>query len=95
MSVRTELETSLSLLRAWLSGDYTGVSAQSVVLVLAGLAYLLAPMDAIPDVLPGVGLIDDLTVLSFVFGQLKGELVQFREWADASAQMSTGMSNRT
>ena len=79
-SIRSDVKTSAELLRAWISGSYTGVATQSVVLLVAGLAYLIAPVDAMPDVLPGIGLIDDATVLSFVFGQLGRELEQFKLW---------------
>lgn len=34
------------------------------VLVVAVLAYLINPLDAIPDALPGIGLTDDLAVLA-------------------------------
>jgi uncharacterized membrane protein YkvA (DUF1232 family) len=85
-SVRSDLRTSLALVRAWVSGRYAGVSTQGVVLVVAGLAYLVTPVDAIPDVLPGVGLLDDLTVLGFVFGQLQQELAQFQDWQAASSK---------
>jgi uncharacterized membrane protein YkvA (DUF1232 family) len=84
-SVRMDLQTSLSLVRAWLSGRYSGVSPQSIVLVVAGLVYLLTPVDALPDVLPGIGFVDDVAVLSFVFGQLRQELAAFTEWLDQSA----------
>lgn len=83
-SVRLELRTSLALIRAWLSGGYSGVSTQAIVLVVAGLAYLITPVDAIPDVLPGIGFVDDLTVLGFVFGQIRRELVAFQEWQAAA-----------
>jgi uncharacterized membrane protein YkvA (DUF1232 family) len=36
------------------------------VIVIAGLLYFLAPIDAIPDVIPGMGFVDDLVVLSAI-----------------------------
>jgi uncharacterized membrane protein YkvA (DUF1232 family) len=84
-SVRTDLQTSLALVRSWMSGEYLGVSYQSAVLVVAGLVYLATPVDAIPDVLPGMGFIDDLTVLSFVFGRIGKELELFRKWHTTSS----------
>lgn len=83
-SVGSELRTSLALVRAWLSGGYSGVSIQAIVLVVAGLTYLATPVDAVPDMLPGIGLVDDLTVLGFVFGQIRRELVAFQEWQAAA-----------
>lgn len=39
-------------------------------LVIAALVYLVNPLDAIPDILPGVGLADDLAGLAFVLERL-------------------------
>jgi len=40
-------------------------------LLLAGLfAYLASPLDLVPDVIPGVGQIDDLLLLAFVLRRL-------------------------
>ncbi len=36
------------------------------VIVIAGLLYFLAPIDAVPDVIPGIGFVDDLVVLSAI-----------------------------
>lgn len=39
-------------------------------LVLAALVYLINPLDAIPDALPGLGLADDLAVLALALERL-------------------------
>lgn len=39
-------------------------------LVIAALVYLINPLDALPDVLPGIGLADDLAVLSVTLERL-------------------------
>lgn len=40
--------------------------ARYKVMVIAGLLYFLAPIDAIPDAIPGLGFVDDLFVLSVI-----------------------------
>jgi uncharacterized membrane protein YkvA (DUF1232 family) len=40
------------------------------VLVIAALVYLINPLDAIPDVLPGIGFADDLAVLALTLERL-------------------------
>ena len=35
-------------------------------IVIGGLLYFLAPIDAVPDVIPGIGFVDDLVVLSAI-----------------------------
>ena len=39
--------------------------------IVSALGYLICPVDAIPDILPGVGLTDDLAVLAALLGLLK------------------------
>jgi uncharacterized membrane protein YkvA (DUF1232 family) len=75
-----DLQTALRLARAWSRRDYRGVTRGSIVLVIAGLLYLLSPIDAIVDAIPVVGFLDDALVLGWVFRQVRWELDAFREW---------------
>ena len=48
------------------------------------LLYLISPLDAVPDVIPGAGLVDDVAVILFVVGTLAGALKKYA--VDAAAQ---------
>ena len=41
-------------------------------LIIGGLLYLVLPFDTIPDILPGVGLLDDVAVIGFIWKKLHG-----------------------
>mgnify|MGYP003291896347 CR=1 FL=1 len=43
--------------------------------IVGALLYLILPADLIPDVIPGIGLIDDVTVLMMVFNEVSKYLV--------------------
>jgi len=75
-----DLQTALRLARAWSRRDYRGLTRGSIVLVVAGLLYLVSPIDAIIDAIPVVGFLDDALVLGWVFRQVRWELDAFREW---------------
>jgi len=75
-----DLQTALRLVRAWSRHDYRGVTRSTIVLVVAGLLYLLSPIDAIVDAIPVLGFLDDALVLGWVFRQVRWELDAFREW---------------
>jgi uncharacterized membrane protein YkvA (DUF1232 family) len=47
------------------------VSAKSKILVGAVIAYFLSPLDVIPDLLGGLGLVDDLAIALFAIEELK------------------------
>jgi len=65
---------------AWWRGEYRAVSPKALVTIVAGLLYFVSPLDAIPDWLLGVGLLDDIAVLGWVLKTVSDELDAFRAW---------------
>lgn len=45
-----------------------------------GLLYFIIPMDLIPDVIPFIGFIDDIAVLTTIINSLQVELIKYRDW---------------
>ncbi|WP_226063924.1 YkvA family protein [Kaistella polysaccharea] len=50
--------------------------------ILPGLAliYLISPIDIIPDWIPGIGILDDLAILTFAIPLLVKEAEKFIAW---------------
>jgi len=61
-------------------GKYKDYSKGSFTLIVAGMTYLVCPIDAIPDAIPVAGLIDDAAVLIFVLSKVGGELERYSSW---------------
>lgn len=83
--VKEDLHLLQALCVAWWRGDYRRIERQALLAVVGALLYFLTPVDAIPDWLPGVGLVDDLAVLAWVMRTWHGELERFRRWRDAQS----------
>ena len=79
---KEDLQLLRALSLAWFKGEYRQISNQALLMVVAALLYFIAPLDAIPDWLVGVGLVDDLAVLAWVMRTWHGELEAFRAWRD-------------
>ncbi|QKE84444.1 YkvA family protein [Arthrobacter sp. NEB 688] len=63
------------------SGEYTGTSMGKLGLVAAGAAYVVSPVDLLPEAVLGVlGLADDAMVLGWVATTLVEETEKFLEW---------------
>ena len=77
--LKQDLQTLMRLLRASGEGRYRYVSRKNLLLAAAGIAYLVSPIDVIPDFLPG-GFADDAAVITFVVRKLRTELVAFEAW---------------
>lgn len=46
-------------------------------LIIGSLLYLVFPVDIVPDFIIGLGLLDDIAVLSFIWLALKSELDEY------------------
>ncbi|HKA69067.1 MAG TPA: YkvA family protein [Actinomycetes bacterium] len=69
------------LLGARLRGSYRDVSWGRLALMAAGTAYILSPIDLMPEALLTVfGLADDAVVAVWVTGALLDETARFVEW---------------
>lgn len=73
------------LVRATLSGQYTGVSKGRLALMLAATGYIISPIDIIPDVIGLVGLADDAVVMSWLATRFVEETELFLEWERGQA----------
>lgn len=80
-----DLQTLFRLVRAWAGRRYTQVPFKSIILSIAALIYFVSPVDAAPDFLVALGLLDDATVLAFVFSAIRSDLEDFRDWEAAQA----------
>ena len=75
-----EFQVIVRMIRAWMTGDYKDISPKSVVIFIAAVLYFLNPFDAIPDLTPVIGYVDDVGVIAWVVKTLKDELDKFRAW---------------
>lgn len=67
------------LLKAYVEGSYRDIPADKIILIIAAFIYLVSPIDAVFDFLPG-GLIDDAAIFLWLMNSLKNEVQKFRKW---------------
>ena len=60
--------------------NYREVPWETIAYALGAMLYLVNPLDAIPDPIPIVGLVDDAAVIGFLVKSLKDDLDDFRRW---------------
>ncbi len=74
------LQLLLSLVKDYSSGAYTNIPTGSIVAIMASLLYFISPLDLVPDFIPGLGFIDDVYVLTKVYGQIAKDLEKYKKW---------------
>lgn len=58
------------------------VDKKTYLIIAGALAYVVFPIDIIPDFILGVGFLDDAFVLGFVMKQLMGEIDKYKKFKD-------------
>jgi len=74
------LQAMLRLIRAYYRGDYRQISVANLIIIIAAIIYVLDPWDLIPDWIPGIGFVDDATVLAFAVQKTRETLDNFTTW---------------
>ncbi|TDD91359.1 YkvA family protein [Actinomadura rubrisoli] len=68
------------MLKAVLRGRYKGMSFGTLGLLALGLVYIVSPIDAIPDVFPIVGIVDDTGLALWLMTVLVKSAGDFVTW---------------
>ena len=68
------------MVQAYRKGHYREIKIQNILLVVAALVYFVTPLDLVPDFIPITGLIDDFTVVLWVYNKLQEEIDNYLEW---------------
>ncbi len=72
--------TFLRMVKACITGEYKELPIRSLVLVVAALIYFVMPLDAIPDFIPIVGMLDDVTIILAISRSIADDVRKFEEF---------------
>lgn len=93
------VQDALRLVRAYASGAYREIPWQSLLMLVAAVVYFVMPVDAVPDILLGLGLLDDAAILGWTLRTLDADLTRFRAWeasrSPAVPDVDSGPSDRS
>jgi uncharacterized membrane protein YkvA (DUF1232 family) len=78
-----QLQTLLELAKDYTKGNYTAIPKASIIAILGGLLYFISPLDLIPDLIPGLGFVDDVYIISMVLKQVGKDLAKYQQWKAA------------
>jgi uncharacterized membrane protein YkvA (DUF1232 family) len=70
----------MRMLKSWYAREYTGLSKNAVVGLIASAIYIANPLDLIPDFIPLIGKLDDRLVIGYFVKQLNVEIQRFMAW---------------
>ena len=82
----SDVAVLLSMLRAYIKKQYTDVSIATIIAAVAGLIYVVNPMDVVPEYVLGVGILDDAAVLGIILQAMHMDLNKYKKWQKANGK---------
>jgi uncharacterized membrane protein YkvA (DUF1232 family) len=90
--IKDRLQILGRLISSYARGHYREIPFSTLLKVLAAVLYFLNPVDLVPDAIVGIGLVDDLAVLTWVYTSAKDEVNKFLMW-ESLIMKNEGMKN--
>ena len=80
-SFAEEILCLIDMVKAVARRDYTEISKGSLATIVFTLIYVFSPLDLIPDVVPGVGFLDDAGMVTLCLKAVHDAVMAYKEWA--------------
>lgn len=74
------IKNMINMIKAYCKKQYTNIPKKTLVSVCFALFYVASPVDAIPDSIPVIGYVDDVSVVEFVIKSANKDIEGFVEW---------------
>ena len=82
-STVADVPVMISMVKGYVTKEYTDVSPKVIASLVGAFLYLVAKTDIIPDTVPVAGFVDDIAVLGLAISINKPELEAFKQWQAA------------
>lgn len=80
----SDIPVLISLVKAYIEKKYTDIPLGSIIAIVCALIYFLSPVDLIPDVIPGLGFVDDVAVIAFAYKFVHDDIAEYKIWRDSN-----------
>ena len=69
-----------SMAKSYASKEYNKVPLGTIIAVISALAYFVSPIDVIPDIIPGLGHVDDAAIILACLKLVESDLNDYIVW---------------
>ncbi len=70
-----------SIIKEYYNGDFY-IPSLDLTIIIATISYVLLPLDAIPDFIPIVGFVDDITIIKLCLSKITETLNKYKKYKE-------------
>lgn len=78
----------LAMVKDYASGTYREMPRSTVLAGAFALLYVLNPFDLMPDFIPGIGYLDDMSMVALVVGSVRRDVEAYARWRRSRAAIA-------
>jgi uncharacterized membrane protein YkvA (DUF1232 family) len=82
-------DVMMMMIKDYRKGFYKAVPWFTIAAIGGAFLYIINPFDLIPDFIPGLGYLDDVTVLTIVVKWIDSDLHKYLDWKLSDNKIST------
>ena len=75
-----KIQLMIDMIGDYINGNYKDIPWKTIASIAGALMYIILPIDAIPDVLPLIGLLDDAFIIGLCIKSFSSDLQKYRVW---------------
>ncbi len=83
----------LNMVKDYATGTYRDLPRSTVLAAAFALLYVLNPFDLMPDFLPGIGFIDDMSMIALVVASIRKDVEKYAGWRRTHAAIARRIRN--
>lgn len=77
-----DIKLMFSMIRDYWKGNYRDVPWKSIAAIAGALLYVMNPLDFIPDLILGIGFVDDVGVVALCLKLVESDLHKYAAWKE-------------
>lgn len=90
-----DIKLMFAMIKDYWSGRYRNVPWKSVAAIAGALLYVLNPLDVIPDLILGIGFVDDAGVVALCLKLVESDLIRYAAWKEQTEQQTAATTPST